>query len=397
VVLLAARLAPTHRATAIALAAAAYILPGMLSGTALAGFLYYASPSKLIATDSYWRAMWLCLIAVLATIHMLELSAYIVILAVASTARPISLAGERVVIQSLAGTSRLHAANSLIASTNQLAAISGPLIAGAAIAFIDPQGIFVLDAATFVAYAMVAMRLPPTFIAATETDTRETRVWHSLRSPIATLFWITFAFYFLYGPTVVALPLYCGVLAPSLGLSTSGMLGGLWAVFGTGALLGTWIGGLVSRMASVRSAILVVALWGAATVVIGVTRSGAIALAAMFVGGLAFGPYAAITATILQHAAASAYDLLHIGSLWGAMTSGATPLGILLGGAIIPAFGVQGVLVATGASMGALSCLSAAMTYRYVHLPSVDRGKDTFTHTTPWRRQTRRSEGPETR
>ncbi|MFI4993419.1 MAG: hypothetical protein ACHQCH_07375, partial [Solirubrobacterales bacterium] len=106
-------------------------------------------------------------------------------------------------------------------------------------------------------------------------------------------------------------------------------------------------------------------IWGVATLVVGASNSGAVALMAMFAGGLAYGPYAAIAATILQRAARSKADLLQLGSFWGALTSGATPLGILFGGLIVPILGAGSVLIGTGATMLAIGCLGVTIVAMY--------------------------------
>lgn len=350
VVVLAAHLAPRLPAQAIALAATAYVLPGMVAGAAAARLVARLAPKALIAGDAMWRASYLAVIAMLAAMHSLSLPAYVSLLAAASLTRAAGFAGETGAVRALVSSHRLLATNSLLATTDHMAAIIGPFIAGIIITIGSPQAVLLFDAGTFGAYAVVATTLP---LAATGRAVRPKRSpppgdWPKI---IRRLLVLTAAFYLLYGPMVVALPLRTGVLSRGLGLSQGGMLGALWTGFGIGALLGAVMATRSSRRASERGALAIVAAWGAATVIVGASSSGALAVGAMLAGGLAYGPYAPLTATILQDAAASEADLLRMASVWNATTSGATPLGILLGGAVIPLVDAGHALIATGLIM----------------------------------------------
>jgi MFS transporter, DHA3 family, macrolide efflux protein len=366
VVLLAARLGSGARAEAIGLAAAAYVLPGVLSGLLLARAISRASPRTLVAFDAGWRAACLAAITGLAVSGALSLAAYVCLLALASLTRPAGLAGQRALVKALTTRDALLRANALVATSAQFAAIAGPLVAGIGSSLAGPEYVLLLDASTFAVYAAVAASLPA---AASETGepvpaVPGPRVARALSSPLAAAFTLTFAFYLLYGPTVVALPLRAESMAGSFGISGALMLSLLWTAFGIGGAVGALSRGRKRPLGLLRSAVAIVGVWGCATVVLGVTNLAVAGVLAMAVGGGAYAPYPALMATILQRESRSEGELVRLGSLWGSMTSAAAPLGVLCGGALlVPALGASRSLAVVGGVM-VLLCVAIRGIYR---------------------------------
>lgn len=360
--LLAARLNPGAPAEAIGLAAAAYHLPGVVTGVTSARLIARAPPRALVGLDSAWRAACLAAIVALVSADSLSLAGYACLLAAASVTRPAGMAGERVLVKALAPRDALLRANSLTATSYQVAAVAGPLIGGAVSSIAAPQYVLLFDAATFAAFAIVVAGLPAARTADEEPDVTPgaPRAAGAARRPIAAIFALTFAFFLLYGPTVVALPLHARSMAPGLGVSGALMLSLLWTAFGLGGALGALWGGRRPQHGLLRAAVVIVGLWGIATVVLGATDVAVVGLLAMAVGGGSYAPYPALTATILQRETRSERELLRMGSLWGSMTSAAAPLGMLSGAVIVPALGASTALTATGAAMVALCLLIAA-------------------------------------
>jgi MFS family permease len=368
VVLLAARLSPGAQAEAIGLAAAAYFLPGVASGVLLAGLIARAPPRALVGLDAAWRAACLAAIVVLASTGGLSLAVYVCLLALASITRPAGLAGERALVKALTTREALLRANALTATSYQLAAIAGPLLAGLGSSLAAPEYVLLFDAGTFAAFAAVAAGLPAARGAVEELDgvppRSRGRIVSAIAPPLVAAFGLTFAFYLLYGPTVVALPLQAASIADGLGVSGPLMLSLLWAAFGIGGALGALTGGRLPQGNLLRAAVAIVGVWGVATIVVGLSNIAVVALLAMAVGGAAYAPYPALMATILQRETRSERELLRLGSLWASMTSAAAPLGMLVGALVVPSLGPSASLVATGAAMVALCAVITAVAGR---------------------------------
>jgi predicted MFS family arabinose efflux permease len=333
----------------------------VVSGVALARLIARAPARALVVVDSAWRAACLAAIVALVSAGGLSLLGYVCLLAAASVTRPAGMAGERALVKALVSRDTLLRANALTATSYQVAAVVGPLVGGAASSLAGPEYVLLVDAATFAAFALVAAGLPVARAPADEDEVQPALVPHAgarLGRPLATIFTLTFAFFLLYGPTVVALPLHARSMASGLGVSGALMLSLLWTAFGLGGALGALLGGRRPQRGLLRAAVVIVGLWGIATVGLGLTHVGVLGLIAMAVGGASYAPYPALTATILQRETRSERELLRVGSLWASMTSAAAPLGMLAGAAIVPALGAGAALTATGAAMVAI-CLLA--------------------------------------
>lgn len=367
-VLLAARLSPGAEAGAIGLAAAAYVLPGVFTGLLFARLIARLPPRALVGFDAAWRAACLAAIVALASGGVLSLSAYVCLLALAALTRPAGVAGERALVKALTSPEALLRANALTAASYQLAAVGGPLLAGVGASLAGPEYVLLFDAGTFAAYAAVAagLQAPRGGAAAADRDAEASSPPNGRRmaGPVAAAFTLTFAFYLLYGPTVVALPLRAASMAQDLGVSGALMLSVLWASFGIGGALAALLSGRLPQRSLLRTAVAIVGAWGAATVVLGVTNVAVLALIAMAVGGGSYAPYPALMTTLLQRESRSERELLALGSRWASMTSAATPLGMLAGAVVVPSLGPSTALTATGAAMVALCLATTAFARR---------------------------------
>jgi len=191
------------------------------------------------------------------------------------------------------------------------------------------------------------------------------------RSPaLAGLLALTVAYFFLYGPVEVALPLY--VTGPLRG--SAGLLGLFWTVFGIGATAGAIATGLVRRLPLWPALLAAVIGWGAALVPLGLLRLPVPAMACFAAGGLLYAPYPALSATLFQQESPPQM-LSQVLAARGALTVLAAPLGTALGGPLTGWLGPQRTLLASGMATVATGLAAAAiMAARHRATPS-DLGK----------------------
>ena len=176
---------------------------------------------------------------------------------------------------------------------------------------------------------------------------------------MAGLLALTVAYYFLYGPVEVALPLY--VTGPLRG--SAALLGLFWTVFGIGATAGSIVAGLARRLPVWPVLVAAVIGWGAALAPLGLLRLPVPALACFAAGGLAYAPYPALSATLFQRE--SRPDLLsQVLAARGALTVLATPLGTALGGPLTAWLGAQRTLLASAAATTVVGLAATALLAR---------------------------------
>ncbi|MGH8994343.1 MAG: MFS transporter [Acidimicrobiia bacterium] len=360
----------SNRAMAVALASAAYLLPGIVTGAAVGRRLGAVSPRTLLIIDNAWRGGCLGLAAVLTTTDAIGLGGYVALLALASLTRPLGAGGSRTIVVDLVDEDDLFAANSLVNTIVQAAVMLGPAVAGVLAAVIGPGPVLAIDATTFLLFVAALLSIPAATIPPREVaDSRvgsaalpAARRWRwagwlgSYRT-VAGLFLLTGIFHALYGPFVVSLPLLvqerAGALAPAAAL------GLLWSAFGVGAVLGGLAGGSRASLASPRSAALIVAGWGAATVAVGLPAHLAVAGAAMFAGGAVYGPYIAIVSTVMQQHLPP-HRLAEASAYYHSVTGVVGPLGTLAGGVVVAGLGPSPSLFAAGGLLIGFGLAAAA-------------------------------------
>ncbi len=376
IIWLAIELAPHDQGTAIAFSSAAYLIPGVVSSTLLGKILDRLNSRTLILIDCYARFTFLALISVFRLVSFLPLWLYIVLLAFAAITRPIGQAGERVFLRDLIPQTEFFSANSMLSISVQAATIVGPALAGILIAFIGAANVVALDALSFAAFGLVLWLLPKStstadFSISPLSAPTNLRQLLQLRV-IVSLFLLTLLFHVLYGPLVVALPLYAERLGRPVKASGAATLGILWSGFGIGTLFGGFVAGLRQSLASYTAAIIIVGLWGVAVVMIAATTFIPIAVGAMTIGGFVYAPYTAITTTIMQQQSPSNW-LARISSYWSAMTSVASPLGTIATGIVVPLIGARSALFGSGLLTTLIACI-ALCSVRLVYTNQEERG-----------------------
>jgi predicted MFS family arabinose efflux permease len=165
------------------------------------------------------------------------------------------------------------------------------------------------------------------------------------RTPsVASLLVITFLFNMFYGPVEVAVPL---LVTASLH-AHSAAIGVLWTGFGVGALAGAAATNALRRVPRVPLLLGIVAGWAASMVALAVAPTVLVAALALAVGGLIYGPYTAVSYTILLDAL-EPNEQQPVLTMWTAATTVALPLGLGVGGPLVAGAGARGGLLASAA------------------------------------------------
>ncbi|MCX4692769.1 MFS transporter [Streptomyces sp. NBC_01408] len=359
------------RPMGIAVAAASYLVPSVLTGVLLARRIGHISGRTLLLVDNLWRGVLLGLASVLAVTEQLSFAGCVALLALASVTRPLGGAGTRAIVVQLIPAEKLFAANSVIGSATQAASLIGPAGAGLTIAWLGPGTALGMDALSFLLFVGLLLRIrpprrtavPPSddVAAASESDPR--RAPTGLRKllgirQVGTVFGLTAVFYLLYGPFVVGLPLLMDERAGGLAPATA--LGALWTSFGVGAIVGGLAAGRMTTLVRTRVAALSAAGWGLAMTAVALPAPLIVAGLAMFAGGLVYAPYGSIVSTILQRELPD-HRLNEASSYYISMTNIAVPAGTFIGGVSVGWLGAGQSILAAGVLLTAVALLVWAM------------------------------------
>ncbi|MEU4593899.1 MFS transporter [Micromonospora aurantiaca (nom. illeg.)] len=406
---LALQLAPDgQRGTWTAFAVAAYTLPGAAGTLLLGRWLGARSGAQLAGWDATVRAAALGAIPVAHLAGVLDVGLYVALLAVSSLLHPWGSAGRFTLVAELLPQRHHLAANALLGVFGQAATIVGPPLAGLLIAWAGAVWVIAVDAASFavlaVSYRLVVPAVRREGAARREGAVRregahrEPAVRHQAgdqhedgerkggdqhedgdrhENPTAGpsrtsgfriigrdrsllgLLALTFAFFFLFGPFYVAMPVH---VTDDLHAS-AGTLAAYYTAFGVGSLLGGLLTGHL-RGRPLRTTLTgIVVLFGAALMPLGLGAPVVLSLPAFALAGLVWAPYQP-TATALFQRRSGTVDLPRVLAANGAVTVLAVPLGTMLGGPATAAFGARPTLLTCAVTILALGLVAAVSAAR---------------------------------
>jgi MFS family permease len=362
-------------ALAVALVTSApFLLPVLLSLTYGLGRRRFR-PRRILVADCVLRGGMFTALGIVAMAGALRLPEFAAALFVGSVLRTLSISSRRLAATSMVDATERLAVNGLLGTSDSFASyVVGPALGGLLTAlghaplilFVDGLTYAVLlivtavtvprTAATRTAAAQTAAKQTPAKqtaakqTAATQTPALQPRAvasgWAILRRTptVASLLVITFLFNMFYGPVEVAVPL---LVTASLH-AHSAAIGVLWTGFGLGALAGAAATNVLRRVPRIPFLLVIVAGWAASMVALAVAPTILVAALALAVVGLIYGPYTAVSYTILL-------DALHsdeqqpVLTIWTAATTVALPLGLGVGGPLVAGAGARGGLLASAA------------------------------------------------
>lgn len=374
---LALQLAPEgQRGTWTALAVAAYTLPGAAGAVLLGRWLGGRSGAQLAGWDATVRAAALGAIPAAHLVGVLDAGLYVVLLAVSSLLHPWGSAGRFTLVAELLPQRHHLAANALLGTLGQAATIVGPPLAGLLIAGVGPVWVIAIDAVSFAVLA-VSYRLviPTTRHAGTArhtgsagtdrhasnagTGNRAERPASGFRiiardRSLLGLLSLSFAFFFLFGPFYVAMPVH---VTDDLHAS-AGTLAAYYAAFGVGSLLGGLLTGHLRGWPPRTTLAGIVALFGTALLPLGLGAPVVLSLSAFALAGLVWAPYQP-TVTVLFQRRAGAADLPRVLAANGALLVLSVPLGTMLGGPATALLGARPTLLTCAVAILVLGLLVA--------------------------------------
>jgi MFS family permease len=327
-----------NHALAVAAAATAAFLPG-IPISLIAGLRRWRLGSRrILLVDSVVRGSLFTLMGVLALGHHLALGPYVLILAVSSLTRTLSSGARRTAIDELIAPDQRLAANSLLGTCLQLGLeVLGPAAGGLLIAGPGAGVAFLVDAVSFAVLFALALTIPVPVTPAVPRTGPRLSVLRSVPPMVLWLIGLTFVFNFLYGPIDVGLPIFVRTTMKA----GPGLYGQMFTVFGLGSLIGGLAVGSLRRQSVVRWVTVASILgWGGAALLLSVAHTQPVALIAFAAGGLLYGPFTAASVTAIQ-AATPAHEAGPVIAIWAALTLGALPLGIAVGGPVVAALGTR--------------------------------------------------------
>jgi predicted MFS family arabinose efflux permease len=367
---LALELVPSsERGTWVAVALASYTLPSAIGVLLLGRFLGGRSGAQLGGWDATLRAVMLAVIPVLYVPGMLTITWYVVLLAFSSLLHSWGSAGRYSLIAELLPVEHRLPANAILTTIAEFATIVGPPLASLLIVWTNAATVIAVDAATFAAlavtYRLVLPRTGWREAARTDGDEKAAGLTVSRSSGFSVirhdrtmvgLISLSFAFFFLYGPVLVALPIY--VTEDIHGSVT--LLSAYYTSFGIGAVIGGLATGYLRNWMSWPIILAIVLVFGLAQLPLGLGAPVGFGIAAHALAGFAWGPYAGITAALFQRSTSAAL-LPEVMAVNGAATVLSVPLGTILGGPLVAAVGARGTLLVTALGILILGVLSAGI------------------------------------
>ncbi len=324
-----------------------FSLPTVITGGLIGKWLDRRQPRPLMIADNVARAVLIALIPLFDRFGTLPLSTVYIISALMGALSPATRVGTRLLTPFLVKDAELESANAALALTEQLPGVIGPALAGVAIAAWGAPQTLLLDAVSFLALIAAIATMPNIPREAPKEDAPKS--WTILRRyPTAALVTgLSFVFFFAYGPTEAALPLF---VKQHLNASAAGM-GILWSAVGIGGALGSLTIGWLARYPAGSTMAGIALLWGIFQTALALAPSLSYALAAFFFGGIVWGPYLAIETSFLQRTVNKSEHGIFFG-VHTALLAPSMPLGAALGGALLLRLSPQQVLFGA-----ALACL----------------------------------------
>jgi MFS family permease len=345
-------------------AVAAYTLPGVVGALAFGRRLRRVSARRLLLADNVVRAVFLGAIPIAWFAGLLSLPLYVVLLAVSSLLHAWGNAGRYTLLAELLPDDQRLAGNTVVSTLSFAATIAGPPIAGVLVTVFSSAYVLGLDALTYVFLAVLMARLPlpealPESAHVSPVDQAAARGGFALlRSypELLGLLTLTWFFNLLYGPVEVALPLH---VTDDLHASGS-LLGIYWMLFGVGAVLGGLAVGALQHLPLWPATIGIVIAWGLALLPFGFQVPTVVTLACFTLGGAIYGPFVALSVTLMQAKAPPQHLAVMLAARSAALLT-ASPLGTALGGPLTTALGPRATLGGSGLATMLLGGLAALL------------------------------------
>jgi Major Facilitator Superfamily len=339
---------------------AAYTLPGAVGALVLGRRLRRVPARQLLLADNVVRAVLLGAVPLAWLAGLLTLPLYVVLLAVSSLLHAWGSAGKYTLLAELLPDEQRLAGNTLVSSLEFAATIAGPAIAGVLVTYVSSALVLGLDALSyaFLAVLVARMRLPESGHVSVVDQAAARGGFALLRShpELLGLLTLTWFFNFLYGPVEVALPLHVtdDLHAPGT------LLGLYWMLFGIGAVLGGLAVGGLRQLPLWPVTVAIVVGWGLTLLPFGFDVPTAVTVACFTLGGAIYGPFVALSVTLMQ-AKAPPRNLAAMLAARSAALLTASPLGTAPGEPLTTALGPRATLGGSGLATVVLGTVAGVL------------------------------------
>lgn len=374
---LALEIAPVEQgATWVAVATAAYTLPGAIGAFAFARWLTGRAGAQLAVWDATLRAAFLLAVPVLAATGGLSIEVLVALLAGSSLLNAWGKSGRYVLLADAVPAEHHLAGNALINIVLELAYVAGPPLAALLLTLVDPSIVIGIDALTFAVLALVFRFLVPARLRARPAGRVPSRgagfgAIGSDRS-LSALVAVSFAFFLCFGPVAVALTVY---VRQDLG-ADAGTLAGYLTGFGIGGFLGAAAAGYLRRWPLLPTSLLSVLGVGVFLLPLGAGVAPVWGWVSFAVAGVFWGPFPSTTTAYFQRTAPHG-DLAAVLAARTALQTFAQPAGALLAAPLVAGLGARltllvcaGAIVAT-AVVGALTVAARPSRTTPAHHPGI--------------------------
>jgi predicted MFS family arabinose efflux permease len=361
------------RTTWVSAAIVAYTVPS-IAGTLLLGRLLGGRPgTQLAGWDAILRATALMAIPVVHLLGALNIEVYISLLGLSSLLHGWGSAGRFTLIAELLPDHDRIPANAILATITELAAITGPPLAGLLIGWRGAVTVIAIDAATFAALAATYRLAQPH-----HTHQRPTSDAPASRNAgfgiirrsrtLASLCALSFGFFLAFGPVYIALPVF--VTDTLHGSAT--LLSLYYTAFGVGAVIGGLSTGYMRRWRPWPTLIAIMLGLGIAMLPIGVGAPTPVTLTCFALAGLIWAPYMPISMALFQRSTTTAL-LPQVLAANSAIAVLSVPLGTMIGAPLVAAIGAQTTLLTCSIAIITLG-LATTSVATLIHVRHVSAG-----------------------
>jgi len=339
----------TNSGAAVGLVLLCFALPAMLTAPLIGRLLDHYQPRTIMFVDNVARALIFVVIPLLEVLGALPMPLFYALAVISGALAPATQIGLRLLVPSLLPKDDLVAGNSALSLTQQLPLVLSPLIGGIVTARLGASAAIALNGLSFFALCWAIWRLPDFIRGVTNAHLSEPHVELGMRLPfkfpaVAMAMLLSGVFFFTYGPMEVALPLFTKETLKS----DAQIYGLMWSVLGVGSVIGGSLTPTLARWP--RQGVLLALIcgcWGLMQALLGVSTNVWVICVLMFVGGVAWGPYLALEASLIQR---NVPKSMH-GRVFGARSAWLTPtapLGTAVGGALLTFMPPWLLIVASG-------------------------------------------------
>jgi MFS family permease len=345
----------TQSAQALAILTIAYTAPILVGGLVAGPLLDRYSPRPVMIADNLARGLMFAAIPVLGLMGSLQIWHLYLFAAIYGSLMMISLAGGPTLIPSLVKEEQLSTANAMETLSFTLSGVIGPPLAGLLIVWVGAANVVIIDAVSYIVFAgaLAVVSVSPAIHAASQEGKGSFSLKAASRLITADKVLLSTTLMFMaanvgLGAGTVYLPLVSNQIAPG----SSQVFGLLLGAMALGEIISAWLAGsLVLRLALGARIALAQVLSGLSVTLLLLNSSFWAVTIGLFLLGFFSAPLT-IWAQTLRMQIIPAEMRGRTFALLRTLMQGATPLGGVLAGLLIPVLGIQAMIALSALAIG---------------------------------------------